>query len=211
MERKVMTKISLFGILVGVTGTLFAQEGTTVSFAAGAGFTTPVGRTSNLVDTGWNVTGSAGVNFTPHFGAMVDVGYNSMGISSPMLNNLGFGGGSLTVFSVTLNPVVHLLPKSSTDIYVTGGGYYRENQDFTQPSVANGLGFDPFFGFYPYAAPVNVVVSSYSVNKPGIDVGAGIAFGKKWGGKFFAEARYNRIFIGDRHTDYVPVSFGFRR
>jgi hypothetical protein len=42
-------------------------------------------------------------------------------------------------------------------------------------------------------------------------VGAGIAFGKKWGGKFFAEARYNRIFIGDRHTDYIPVTFGFRR
>jgi hypothetical protein len=105
-----------------------------------------------------------------------------------------------------------VLPKSSTDIYVTGGGgYYRQNQDFTQPGVANGLGFDPFFGFYPYAAPVNVVVSSYSVNKPGIDVGAGIAFGKKWGGKFFAEARYNWIFIGDRHTDYIPVSFGFRR
>jgi hypothetical protein len=74
MERKVMTK-------------------------AGAGFTTPVGRTSSLVDTGWNITGSACVNFAPHFGAMVDVGYNSMGISSPMLNNLGFAGGSLSVFS----------------------------------------------------------------------------------------------------------------
>jgi hypothetical protein len=48
------------------------------------------------------------------------------------------------------------------------------------------------------------------VNKPGIDAGAGIAFGTKWHGKVFAEARYDRIFMGNFHTDYVPVSFGFR-
>ena len=30
-----------------------------------------------------------------------------------------------------------------------------------------------------------------------------------WRGKVFAEARYHRIFIGDRHTDYIPVTFGF--
>jgi hypothetical protein len=92
-----------------------------------------------------------------------------------------------------------------------GGGYYRQNQDFTQPGVAVGTGFDPFFGFYRQAFGTNIVVSSYSVNKPGIDAGAGIAFGSKWGGKFFAEARYNRIFNGNYHTDYIPVTFGFRR
>jgi Outer membrane protein beta-barrel domain len=207
-----MKKIAFYGILVGVAGTLCAQETPRFSYAAGAGFSTPVGTTSNKVDTGWNVRGSAGVNFSPYVGAMVDVGYDSLGISSPVLNNLGFGGGSLTVFSATLNPIVHLMPRSSTDIYLTGGGgYFRQNQDFTQPGVASGVGFDRFFGFFPFSTPVNVIVSSYSVNKPGIDVGAGISFGKKWGGKFFAEARYNRIFIGDRHTDYIPVSFGFRR
>ncbi len=207
-----MNKIALYGIMVGITGTLCAQETPTFSVAVGAGFSTPVGRTSNKVDTGWNVRGGAGVNFSSHVGVMVDVGYDSLGISSPILNNLGFGGGSLSVFSVTLNPIVHLMPKSSTDIYLTGGGgYFRQNQNFTQPGVANGIGFDQFFGFYPFATPVNVVVSSYSVNKPGIDAGAGISFGKKWGGKFFAEARFNRIFLGDRHTDYIPVSFGFRR
>jgi hypothetical protein len=57
-----------------------------------------------------------------------------------------------------------------------------------------------FFGFYPYASPVNVVVSSYSVNKPGVN-GSGYRVGSKWGGKFFAEA-HNRIFIGDRHAVY---------
>jgi len=208
-----MNKLKLIGLLAGVSGALCAQEMPRFTFSAGAGFSTPVGRTSSRsVDTGWNVRGGAGVNISPNFGLTVDAGYDSMGISSPMLNNLGYGGGNLNIFSLTLNPIVHLTPRSNVDVYVTGGGgLFRQQQEFTQPGVANGVGFDPFFGFYPYASPVDVVVSSYSVNKPGVDLGAGIAFGKKWGGKFFAEARYNRIFIGDRHTDYIPVTFGFRR
>jgi hypothetical protein len=43
-----------------------------------------------------------------------------------------------------------------------------------------------------------------------IDAGAGIAFGTKWHGKFFAEARYDRIFMRNSHTDYVPIACGFR-
>jgi len=43
------------------------------------------------------------------------------------------------------------------------------------------------------------------------DAGVGIAFGHKWGGRFFAEARYDRIFTGNYHTDYLPVTFGYRR
>lgn len=49
----------------------------------------------------------------------------------------------------------------------------------------------------------------YTSNKLGIDVGVGIAFGSVWHGKFFADAKYNRI-IANYHTDYVPVTFGFR-
>src|SRR5438477_98050 len=45
----------------------------------------------------------------------------------------------------------------------------------------------------------------------GWNVGGGIAFGSKWHGKFFAEARYNRISIGNYYTEYIPVTFGFRR
>jgi hypothetical protein len=55
------------------------------------------------------------------------------------------------------------------------------------------------------------VLASYSVNKPGVDVGAGVAVGTRWHGKVFAEARWDHIFIGgNRHVDYVPVTFGFR-
>lgn len=69
----------------------------------------------------------------------------------------------------------------------------------------------PFLGFYPTVMPVTQILSSYSVNKPGIDVGAGVAFATKWHGKIYAEAPYDRMFyINSFHSDYLPVSFGYR-
>ena len=134
------------------------------------------------------------------------------GVNTAVLSNLGFGGGNLNVFSATINPVVHLMPGKPVDVYITGGGgFYHQYQNFTQPTVLYGTGFNPFFGFYPVAVGANVVVASYSVNKPGIDIGGGVSFGNKWHGKFFAEARYNRIFTGTYYTDFIPVTFGFRR
>ena len=54
------------------------------------------------------------------------------------------------------------------------------------------------------------MLSSYTVNRPGVDAGVGISFAPVWHGKFFAEVRYNRIFVGANDTVYVPATFGFR-
>ena len=44
-----------------------------------------------------------------------------------------------------------------------------------------------------------------------VNGGAGVSFGTKWHVKFYAEARYHRMFLGnDRHADLLPVTFGFR-
>jgi outer membrane protein with beta-barrel domain len=201
------------GVCFLLVSTLHAQQETQrFSFDLGGGFTQPVGNTGRQLDEGWNLTGGFGYNFSQYFGTMIDLGYNSFGISTSTLNNLGFPGSGVHIFSATLDPVVHLTPRSHFDLYVTGGGgLYRQQQDFTQPSLATVTGFNPFFGFYPVTVPTTEVLSSYSVIKPGVDIGAGIGLGTKWHGKFFAEARYDRIFItANRHTDYIPVSFGFR-
>ena len=77
--------------------------------------------------------------------------------------------------------------------------------------MATFTGYNPFFGFYNYGVSTTDVLASYTVVKPGVNGGMGVALGSKWGGKFYAEARYHRIFMGNNaHTDYVPVSFGFR-
>jgi len=208
-----MKKLVIFGIFVTVAGTLSAQEFPHFAFSAGAGFTSPVGTTGDNLDVGWNVRAGVGYNFVPWVGVMANFGYDNMGINSTNLTNLGVGGGTVGVFSATLDPIVHLTPKSKVDFYVTGGGgYFREETHLTNPGVATGLFFNPYFGYYPGAYGTNVVVSSYSVNKPGLDIGAGVALGSKWGGRFFAEARYVRVFSGGGYyDDYLPVTFGFRR
>jgi len=202
--------IACFGFLAAAT--LGAQEVPHFSFEVGGGFTQPVGNTSRHLDTGWNIRGGAGYNFSQYVGLEVQADYNRFGINGSTLNSAGFPDGNVHVFSATLDPIVHLTPRSHFDVYlIGGGGLYRRTQEFTQPGIAAVTAFDPFFGFYRAAVPTTQVLSSYTVNKPGVNGGLGIAFGSKWHGKFFAEARYHRIFMNNYlHTDYVPVSFGFR-
>jgi len=207
-----MKKIAIVGILAGFAGLLGAQENPGIAFSAGAGFSTPVYNAGSNLDTGWNVRAGVGYNFVPWFGAMTNFGFDSMGVNSATLGNLGYGGGNVNVFSVTLDPIVHLTPKHNVDVYLTGGGgYFRQQDRFTDPGVVTTVVGNPFFGFYPVQFGTNIVVSDYSVNKPGVDGGVGIAFGSKWGGRFFAEARYVRIYTGAFNTQYIPITFGFRK
>ena len=127
------------------------------------------------------------------------------------LANIGVPGGNVQIFSATIDPVVHLNPHGHVDLYlVGGGGLFRWRQEFTQPSVAIVPVFNPFFGFSSAAVPTTEILSSYSVNRPGFDVGGGIALGARHRGKFFADARYNHIYMSHSHVDYIPVTFGFR-
>jgi hypothetical protein len=208
-----MKRVALVAGL-GLVGALLAsaQETPRFAFNLGAGFTEPVGNTGRFLDTGWSLQAGGGINFSPYFGTLIDVGYNSFGINSTTLSNLGFPDGGVHVLTATLDPIVHLTPKSHVDIYLTGGGgLFHRYQEFSQPSTEAVEGFNPFFGFYTTLLPVNQVLASYSTNKPGIDAGMGIAFGSRWHGKFFAEAKYNRMFLNNnQHMDFVPVTFGFR-
>ena len=207
-----MKKLVLLSCCGLLTGILNAQEFSHVTFGAGAGFTTPVGGTGRYLDTGYNVRAGGGFNFNHFLGVNLNAGYDSMGINSSTLANIGVPGGTLSVFSLTLDPVVHLGHMLPVDVYVTaGGGYFRQEQTFTQPALAFGTGFYPTFGFFPTVNQVNQVIGQYSVNKPGIDAGLGVNIKALGKGKIFAEARYNRIFLTNGyHTDYVPVTFGFR-
>lgn len=191
---------------------MYAQEASHLTGQFGGGFTTGIGRTGTYLDTGWNITAGLGWNFNQYVGVLVDVSDSHLGINSTTLSNIGVPGGNVNLFTATLDPIIHLMPRNHVDVYVTGGGgLFRRNQEFTAPSAATVYGFNPFFGFYPAVVPSTTILSSYSVNKPGVDVGIGIAIGTKWHGKLFAEARYDRMFYNSYfHTDYLPVTFGYR-
>lgn len=199
------------GVGLLLVGALNAQETPRVAFNIGAGFTNPVGETGTRLNTGWNFDAGAGFNFGPYVGALVQFNDSQFNINGTTLNNLGFPGGDVNVWSLTLNPIVHTHPRGPLDLYfIGGGGLYHWRQEFTQPSVATFQGFDPFFGFFRTAVPADTVLTSYSVNKPGVNGGVGLSFGTKWHVKAYAEARYHRVIFGDRHADFLPVTFGLR-
>jgi len=189
-----------------------AQEIPRFTFNINGGFTQPRGPLGVRTDSGWNAGAGAGYNFNSYVSLTGQFAFNDLGINSSTLNGLNVPDGNIHVLSATLEPVVHLVPRSPVDLYLTeGGGLYHVPRELTQPGLASAVGFDPFFGFYPTAVPVTQVLSSYSVNKPGWNAGIGFAVGTKWHGKVFAEARYTQVVIGnERYMDYIPVSFGFR-
>jgi hypothetical protein len=195
-----------------VGGVAAAQENHHFTFDLGGGFTTPVETSGQSLDTGWNVEAGFGANFAPWIGAKVQLGYNTMGINSTTLSTLGAPGGGVHVFSATFDPIIHLNPKGHVDFYVFGGGgVYHYNQDFTAPGVSTFTGCNFFVGCYPVAVPTTYILSSYTIVKPGIEAGAGVAFGTRFHGKLFAEARWEQIFLTSGiHENYLPVSFGFR-
>jgi hypothetical protein len=197
--------VSCLVVLVG--GALQAQELPPFSFAFGGGYTNSLGSTGRNLDNGWNAQVGAGFNFTSYLGVMLDLNYSGMGINSATLSKLGAQGGNVDILAFTVDPIVHLHRKGPVDFYlVGGGGLYRRYDDLVSPTV----GFVPVatpFGLFN--APVAGVLASYSINKPGFDAGAGLTFGTKWRAKFYAEARYNRMFT-NVPTDYIPVTFGIR-
>lgn len=205
-------KSAVYSVIAALAAvvSLSAQETSHFAFQAGGGFTEPVGRTGMYTDLGYNGTVGFGVNVNSYVGALIDVSASQLGVNSNTLNYVGVPGGNINMFSATVDPIVHLMPHGRVDVYLTaGGGMYRRSQILVQPlSAPSSFGGIPYFG---YTGPSNEIVYSQSVNKPGFDAGLGIAFGSKWHGKFYAEAKYNKMFLGGiYHVDYVPVTFGFR-
>ena len=118
------------------------------------------------------------------------------------------------MYSLTANPIVRLNPRGRCDAYVVGGGgFYRRTIEFTEPIYAMVTAFDPFFGIlYPAAIPANAILGSFTQNKGGLSIGAGVSIRVRENSKakFFAEMRYHYMFTTPQATTVLPVTFGFR-
>jgi hypothetical protein len=198
------------------TTSLSAQVLDRLSFNVGGGLSEPVLNTAKNVNYGTNLQGGVGYNFSPRLGVMVETEYDSFTITKSALSTLGvpngFPGGHVHTRSFTLQPIWHLHPKGTWDVYATGGGgFYERSQQLTASTVANATGYNPFFGFNTPGSPASEIALSYTVVKPGVDIGAGISLKVKWRFKLYAEVKYNHVFMGSLgHMDYLPVSMGVR-
>ena len=206
----------LFPILMGLTviGAAYPQsEVPRFSGSIGAGFTTPVYGTGQRFDTGWNAGAGVGFNLSRYLGVEGQFQFNDLGVNGATLSGLGFPDGSMRMWSLTLDPVIHFAPSNKFNPYIIGGGgLYHRTVEFTAPTIATVTGFDPFFGiFFPVNVAANQVLASNSVYKPGWNGGAGFSIplgSSKM--KLFAEARYHYMYTSPRGTSVLPVTFGLR-
>ncbi len=196
-----------------------------LTYEAGGGFNAPTSDSSPYITWGGNFTVGAGYRFDPHFSVLAEYQFIDSKLPGSFIAQTGSDGGHAHIWSLTLAPVVDLMPKHTNDFYVTGGGgFYRKVTSFTDIEPTEycdyfycGIGYEP------------QVVGHFSSNQGGWNVGAG--FTHRLGGiygdgtmKLFAEARYLDVLtpalttsanglpestVG-ADTKIIPVTFGVR-
>jgi len=192
----------------------------------GTGFNVPDSDTSPYINTGYQINAGGGFHLAKAISLLAEYQFIRDGLPSNIAEQAGVDGGNVHIWSLTLNPVVNLMPKRSTSVYLTGGGgFYRKVTNFTVQTPEEyctyfycGIGYTP------------ETVGHFSSNQGGWSTGGGVShrFAGAYGdGKmaFFVEARYLDVLspailnqsanglgnttIGEG-TVLVPVTFGLR-
>jgi hypothetical protein len=179
----------------------------------GGGFTTVNGRDAGKLDHGGNFQLGAGYDFNRFFGITGNFMFNALGITGSELLRLNVPNGDARVYTFTVDPTLTLPLAQHWSVYVVaGGGYLRRTVEFTAPTVAQTIVFDPWWGYFgPALVPVNQVLGSVSSNAGAYDVGAGINIPLPVPRlHLFVEARYFHGFTEKTNTTIVPITVGLR-
>jgi hypothetical protein len=196
-----------------------------LAFEAGGGASGPVGYSSNYITWGGNFTVGGGFHFNKRFSMLAEYQFIDDKLPGALIAETGANGGNAHIWSLTLDPVIDLFPKSSNSVYITGGGgFYRKVTNFTDPEEAEYCEY-----YYCGITTQNAVVGHFSSNQGGWNVGGG--FSHRVGGvyndstmKLFAEARYLDVLspasaiapngLGtatvSAGTKLVPITLGLR-
>jgi hypothetical protein len=189
-----------------------------IAAEAGAGANTPIGNTGHTLTWGGNATGGAGLHLGGHASVLAEFQFIDDKLPGYVIAAAGAQGGYIHVWSLTLDPLIDLAPKHTNSAYVTGGGgFYRKVTSFTDPQLVEQC------YYYCVIGTENVVVSHFSSNQGGVNVGLGLThrLGGTYGDgttKLFAEARYTflntpaatRTSYGFGTTELIPVTLGVR-
>src|SRR5207302_9040359 len=106
-------KASFLTLLLGFVGVCafgvaYAQESEHFSHfdaSVGGGFTEPVGRAGNNVNTGWNIDVRGGYRATRYVALDLDFNYNRWNLNNAALALVGEPGGFTSLWSVHVVPV----------------------------------------------------------------------------------------------------------
>jgi hypothetical protein len=180
-----------------------------LTWEAGGGFTQPLAGAGDTVNTAYRIQIGAGYNFKPRFGVLAEYAFNRFGLQDQVINAAGTDDGNVHLWSTTLEPIFRYKNKGKLGGYVIGGGgFYRSLTSFTNPTI--GYECSPFYGCYPVAE--NYVVSHFSSNQGGANLGLGFTFKTSAQGRLalYTEARYEWINTPGHYSEFVPVTLGLR-
>ena len=173
----------------GGGGGIWQKAKSNFALEAGGGFNAPAGDKS-YITWGGQVTVGGGVNLNKRLALLAEYQFIDDKLPGRIIAEAGAQGGHVHLWSLTLDPVLDLFPKSSNDVYITGGGgFYRKVTSFTE------IGQTEYCYFYCQIGYTNEVVGHFSSNQGGFNVGGG--FQHRLGGMYgdsktrvFAEVRY---------------------
>ena len=196
-----------------------------LAFEAGGGFNIPTSDTNPYLNLGGNITVGGGLHLARGVSLLAEYQFIVDGLPSAIVTEAGANGGNVHLWSLTLDPVIDLMPKKATSVYVTGGGgFYRKVTNFTSPQAVQYCTY-----FYCGVGYQNAVVGHFSSNQGGWNVGGGVT--RRFGGAYhdgrmevFGEARYLDVMtpavttapnglgitsVG-ADTKLIPITFGVR-
>jgi hypothetical protein len=179
-------------------GSRWSEAKSRFTFEAGGGFNAPE---SDAITWGGNFTAGFGMNLNKHLAVLAEYQFIDDKLPGYLIAETGANGGNAHIWSLTLAPVLDLFPKSSNDVYITGGGgFYRKVTSFTDPTEA--LYCDYFGCGY---ITENAVVGHFSSNQGGWNIGAG--FQHRLGG-MYGDSK-TRLFVEARYLDVLtPAVIG---
>jgi len=203
-------------LFLSLSGIVYAQSEEAFhhfTLSAGSGFTAITGTDSGKLDHGGNFQLNGGYFFNRYLGITGNFMFSNLGITGTELNSLNVPDGHARVYTMTADPTVRVSLGHGFSAYaLVGGGYMRRTVEFTQPTFAQTIVFDPWWGYFgPALVPVNVVLGSVINNSGAFDVGGGVNIPlRRTQLHAFIEARYFKGFTSNTDTTVVPITLGFR-
>lgn len=168
-----------------------------VTFQLGGGATVPLSPSelTDVADTGFNLTGAAGISVTQELEVVLSVTYNELAADFDPDGTLPPDAdvdSDFTILSGEVNLKYNLPLEASFTPYLTaGGGIY--NREATLSVSVPGVG---------------EVSESESETDVGINIGAGLAFPLANNVGFFVEPRYTVVFTEEDNAQYLPIRAG---
>jgi len=184
-----------------------------ITLSAGGGLTTIVGANAGKLDHGGNLQLNGGYFFNRYFGVTGNFMFSDLGITRTELDNLNVPDGRARVYGLTADATFRLPLGHRFSAYgLVGGGYLRRTVEFTNPTYAQTMVFNPWWGYFgPALVPVNEILGSVTNNSGAFDVGGGVNIPvRRTKCHVFIETRYYKGFTSNTDTTVIPISFGLR-